>query len=246
MAARERSSRFHGVSWVKKHKRWRAEIKLQRRSMVVGQFESEAEAARAHDRVAFHYLGNGARLNFPRELSRPASLETVRAEVRARQKQSTSSRFVGVSRDPNRKGRPWFAMVTVGRKGLPIGRFRTEREAAIAHDRAALFYRPKRMVLNFPKLTKMLAPASVDELANALLRGVKRKTKSRFLGVVWNGHSWQATISVKDRSVYLGSFEVEEEAARAYDKAALRHRGKRTKLNFHPETGKEIVGRVVS
>ena len=242
--ARPKTSRFRGVSWSAKHECWRAEVSVKRRNLGIGHFDDESEAARAHDRVAFHYFRNSARLNFPRELPRPAPLETVRAEVRARTKRSTSSRFVGVSRDPTRKERPWFAMVTVGRKGLPIGRFRTEREAAIAHDRAALFYRPKRLVLNFPRLAKKLAPVSVDDLANELLRTVKKKTKSRFLGVVWNGHSWQATISVKDRNVYLGSFEVEEEAAQAYDRAALRHRGKRTKLNFHPDTGQELVGRV--
>jgi hypothetical protein len=62
--------------------------------------------------------------------------------------------------------------------------------------------------------------------------------------VSWNGFSWQAVIWSANRSVYLGSFEVEEDAARAYDKAAVRLRGKRTKLNFHPTTDAEIVGRV--
>jgi hypothetical protein len=147
-----------------------------------------------------------------------------------------------VWRDDERKDRPWFASFAQGQTPLAIGRYRTEREAAIAHDRAALYYRPRRMILNFPKLK--LEPASVDELANEVLRAVKRTTKSRFLGVTWNGFSWQAVISNANRTIYLGSFEVEEDAARAYDKAAVRLRGKRTKLNFHPTTGEEMVGRV--
>lgn len=153
-------------------------------------------------------------MNFPRGALRPASLDAVRAEVRTKNKNETSSRYIGVWRDGDRKERPWFAMFTRGRKGLPIGRYRTEREAAIAHDRAALFYRPKRAQLNFPKLARKLGPASVDDLANPLLHENKRKTKSRFIGVTWNGFSFQAVISHKNRSMYLGSFEVEEEAAR--------------------------------
>jgi hypothetical protein len=242
---RETTSRFHGVSWVSRYKCWKAEVSVKRRGRSIGHFENEVDAAKAYDRVALHLLGKKARLNFPGQPTRSESLEAARAEVRARRKGRTSSKYIGVRWDKDRKERPWFAMFTLGRKGLAIGRYRTEREAALVHDRAALFYRPKRMQLNFPNLAKKLSPASVDDLANELLREKKKKTKSRFVGVSANAFSYTATISHENRSVYLGSFDVEEDAARAYDRAALRIRGTKTKLNFDPATGHEIVGRRV-
>jgi hypothetical protein len=48
-------------------------------------------------------------------------------------------------------------------------------------------------------------------------------------------HRWQSAINTPDKTFYLGSFhdEEEEEAARAFDRAALRLRGIPTKINFN-------------
>lgn len=58
-----RSSRFKGVRWHKKAKRWETSITLHRRRIHLGCFTSEEDAARAYNVSALRLFGEYARLN---------------------------------------------------------------------------------------------------------------------------------------------------------------------------------------
>lgn len=62
----------------------------------------------------------------------------------------------------------------------------------------------------------------------------KRKGASMFKGVCWNKLrcKWQANITIDGRSKHLGRFDSEMDAARAYDKAAIRMFASFCSLNF--------------
>ena len=61
-----------------------------------------------------------------------------------------------------------------------------------------------------------------------------RNKPSRFKGVYFRPQSnrWFSVLNTGKQYHYLGTFDTEEEAAIAYDKAALQHRGPQTFLNF--------------
>jgi hypothetical protein len=65
VARRNKSSKYKGVTYYKKRNVWRACICVNGRTIWLGEFKSELEAALAYDAAAKKYFGEFACLNFP-------------------------------------------------------------------------------------------------------------------------------------------------------------------------------------
>ena len=57
------SSQFKGVSWYKRHKKWRVHIRIDKITKHIGLFVSEKEAALAYNEAAKKHYGEFANLN---------------------------------------------------------------------------------------------------------------------------------------------------------------------------------------
>lgn len=69
-------------------------------------------------------------------------------------------------------------------------------------------------------------------------------TSSKYRGVYLLGpNRWQVKISVNHKSIYLGMYKTEIEAAIKYDEAAIKNRGEFARLNF-PDMRSEILKRL--
>ena len=68
---------------------------------------------------------------------------------------------------------------------------------------------------------------------NAWNQGPYSDTSSKYKGVYWHKdiEKWAATIQVNGKQLSLGYFEYEEDAATAYDIAALRYHGEYARTN---------------
>jgi hypothetical protein len=78
------SSRFKGVSYIKRFRKYRATFQFNGRPMFLGYFDDEVEAARAYDQRAVECCGPFARLNRPEEWT-PERIRQVYAPRQAAQ-----------------------------------------------------------------------------------------------------------------------------------------------------------------
>jgi hypothetical protein len=225
------TSRYLGVYWSKVRSTWTAQLydPQVRRSQYIGSSASEEDAARAYDFAAVQARGPGTKRNFPGE-----DIRELPATVGDERKQRSSSRYVGVSWHKARSS--WQVQLRDPQtSSRHIGYYASEEDAARAFDFAAVQARGPGAERNFPGEAISDLPVSVVPY--------KERTSSRYIGVTWHktNSSWLVQLmDPQTSSRHIGYYASEEDAARAYDCAAVQAHGPGVKRNFPGETVSEL------
>ncbi|CAL0320112.1 unnamed protein product [Lupinus luteus] len=123
------------------------------------------------------------------------------------------------------------------------GAYDDEGAAAHAYDLAALKYWGQQTILNFPLPTYENELREMDGISREEYIGsLRRKSSgfsrgiSKYRGVARHHHNgrWEARIGrvFGNKYLYLGTYATQEEAATAYDMAAIEYRGLNAITNF--------------
>ncbi|KAG1656548.1 hypothetical protein FOA52_011500 [Chlamydomonas sp. UWO 241] len=224
------SSRYNSVAWHRASSSWHVRLwdPHAKRERSIGYYATEEAAARAYDCAAVQALGPGTKRNFQDEIISEPPM-TVRQE----QKQRSSSRFLGVNWFKDRS--LWTVTLNNPQRKRPrfIGSFAPEEDAARAYDFAAVQVLGPGAKRNYPGEVVSEPPMTAGEMR-------KQRSSSKFMGVCWNKITSAWIVTQWDpetkRTQSFGSYTSEEDAARAYDCAAVQAHGPGAKRNFPGET----------
>ena len=198
----KKKSLYRGVHW---HKKWEVRYWDELgQQRYVGSYADEKQAARARDAAVRAAGIHNPVFNFPQA----GEAKVVTGKFHCRQSApAKTSEYVGLSW---RRG-AWVAKIN----RTYIGRYADETEAAKSYDMHA---RAMDMPVNFPGAGEVKAKKKVPV---SIFRGVSRAK-----------NKWWAQISISGKKKYLGTFDLEADAARAYDAKARICSGTTAVVNF--------------
>ncbi|PSC76367.1 AP2-like ethylene-responsive transcription factor AIL5 [Micractinium conductrix] len=223
-------STYRGVVWHRSTNKWEARIYEGGKQRFLGYFTSEDEAARAYDQQAARHHGRRKKLNFPEE---------HQAGARSLGGGSRCAAAASPLTLPSSGGSPPCGGGSGGQRN---GRWQRRHRALWLNQEAAAPAKPFRVGGTLSAAEAVAAARRGESPAPPPTTGVSAQHRvcgsnrgvSAYNGVSWDKrkHRWFSQIQQHGKRHFLGYYDSEEGAARAYDRAAVRLYGPQAQLNL--------------
>jgi len=217
-------SKFVGVTWHRQDQKWQAAIKVEGKSLHLGHFLDEFEAARKYDEYAARL---GRNVNFPENVYEGAGtgLCNARATKVVRPHRSKKKRGSGGGGGGDggeaRQGDTPPPRAASARAAATAARAVARRAAASTSESEDVDEEDDEDDKgngnehhDGEKSSHLAQPQAPSPSSSAALGGGEHGG-SKFVGVTWNrrAQKWEVRIYTSGRNMYLGSFNDEVEAA---------------------------------
>eukprot|EP00984_Skeletonema_dohrnii_P025863 scaffold15073_cov110-Skeletonema_dohrnii-CCMP3373.AAC.1 len=230
---KEGSSKYIGVSFGKKSKKWHAKISIDGKKRYVGSYENEEEAGSDYARAVFKYKGQAAlgkareQDSFIIDLSYVPPQPPIPKSCGCAIKEG-ASKYTGVHF--NKQTNKWHALIMIDGKSLFIGSYDNEEAAAVDYARAEFKYHTCQGALDKAReqdaiiidLTGIPPQSPIPKRKGRIKEG-----SSKYTGVSFKKKlsKWLAKIRIDGKQRYIGAYENEEAAAADYARAVFKYKG---------------------
>ena len=155
-------SMLKGVNWIVRDKKWSARIFLDKKSVLLGIFANEIDAARAYDVAAMESFGDFACINFGRSEYTPEMVSAVKTSM-IRRDLRLEQKIKGLYW--NKKKSLWTASILPpdstlrnpggDRRRLYLGSSKDQKTAALIYDAAARRMHGPGALVNYPEVASV-------------------------------------------------------------------------------------------
>lgn len=145
------SSKYKGVSWNKKGKKWQVSLMLDGKLKYLGQYSNEDEAGRTYNKGVLDYLDGEAYLNVIGEDNRN-NIRDYKTYENQKRTRSGKHRYRGLSEKKN----GFQSAIPFRKKYNYIGTFSTTHHAALTYNKCAIYLHGDDAILNDVPMTDEL------------------------------------------------------------------------------------------
>ena len=144
-------SKYKGVTWLKRDKKWRVIIKVEGKNKYLGCFDNEDDAARVYNQAVLDYWDGDGFIN--------VIGEDNRVPIREYKKNQNIRRGITgyrcVSKDKRRKN-TFISEIFFNKCRHYLGVFRSKHQAALAYNKCAIYLHGDDAILNDVPITDEL------------------------------------------------------------------------------------------